>query len=285
MDEFYICDKCNKEFTANSALIRHKRYSTSCGIREDDKLFCCDVNGCMKAYTRKDSLTRHQKTCDKFMCAKQLVKESTVYGNVEMNNNSKNLAVVNLIVFAKDGIKSLSSEDLAEILQGNRNYLEHLIEKVNFNPDKPQHHNIYYPDLKSQYGEVYEEDEWKTKKISEIIDVLLNAKAEDLVKILEKYGESLSENRRNKIKETIENVHYSKYDRVKKLASYLRPIFYNNRKMVKNTRNMMENEKKGVGSDTKYRQNIQKRNKKIDVDQHLAIKKSKKIQDLDLSSD
>ena len=69
-------------------------------------------------------------------------------------------------------------------MKSNENLVQYLIKTVNFNPKKPQHHNILYKNLSSVYGKSYQEGGWIDKKISEIIDMLIDAKLEDLNDIL-----------------------------------------------------------------------------------------------------
>ena len=72
--------------------------------------------------------------------------------------------------------------------------------KVNFDPNKPHHHNVYYPDIKSTYGEVFEDQQWTKKKINEILNTLIDAKREDLNNILNEISEFINKKTRNKMK-------------------------------------------------------------------------------------
>ena len=57
-----------------------------------------------------------------------------------------------IVVFAKDGIKDLNTEELKKLLNSDKNLIQSLIGIVNLNPDKPHHHNIYYSDDKCSCG-------------------------------------------------------------------------------------------------------------------------------------
>src|SRR5271155_5436037 len=115
--------------------------------------------------------------------------------------------------------------------------------KVNFDPNKPQHHNVYYPDIKSTYGEVFEDQQWTKKKINEILNTLIDAKREDLNNILNEMSELFNEETINKIKRVLKNTDYTRLDCRKKLMSYLKPILCNKKGIVEKTRNMMTNNK------------------------------------------
>src|SRR5271154_5778667 len=100
--------------------------------------------------------------------------------------------------------------------------------KVNFDPNKPHHHNVYYPDIKSTYGEVFEDQQWTKKKINEILNTLIDAKREDLNNILNEISEFINKKTRNKMKEVLHNTNYTELDYRKRLIRYLnsknRPI-------------------------------------------------------------
>lgn len=156
-----------------------------------------------------------------------------------MDNLGKNFDEIN--PFAEDGIKNLNINEINDILKSN-NLLKSIILKVNFDPNKPQHHNIYYADTKSAYGEVYENKKWTKKNINEIINILIDAKHEDLNEILDSMINIIKTKTINKIIETIEKSDCSKTDARKKLVAYLKPILYNNKDIVARTRKKMDND-------------------------------------------
>jgi len=120
---------------------------------------------CDKVYKRKDTLTRHRKNCKS---NKNNINGTNNHDNtlIAGDNNTINNIYVNLIIVphGKDGIKDLELKDIKNILKSDSHPIENMILKVNFDPDKPQHHNVYYSDIKSAYGEVYEDQKWTKKK-------------------------------------------------------------------------------------------------------------------------
>src|SRR5207253_9227190 len=111
-------------------------------------------------------------------------------------------------------------------------------------PNKPNHNNVYYPDLKSSCGKIYENNKWVDKKINEIIDTLLDAKTDDLNTILDKFDGVLDKKIRRNIIDTIRDVDYSNPTRRKKLISYIKPILHSNKDVVIKTKKILENLKK-----------------------------------------
>ncbi|AYV85153.1 MAG: hypothetical protein Satyrvirus5_18 [Satyrvirus sp.] len=257
----YICKKCKQNFTTKRNLQRHKNNLFDCvtGSKSKRKRISFKCQFCNMKYTRKDTLQKHLKKCKYVTKKNNKINNKTINKNSNnktsnntnnknsnnnsnnsnnKNSNNKNYYNISLIVFAKDGIKSISPKDLADILKSNCNLFESMISNVNLNPNKPQHHNICYTDIKSSYGEVYEDKKWVKKKIDEILDILLDAKIEDLNEIVNEMGDFLSKKAREKIKNAIENMDYSKPGYRKNLKSYLKPILYNHKDMIIKTRKL-----------------------------------------------
>ena len=274
MSEF-CCKKCGKEFKRNYELNRHINRITSCvGGSKTSRRIKYHCNYCHRKFNRKDSLTRHLKNCnDKINIHKLKGKSNALaYTNVNGNDNTTTLAnfikspiYINLIIYAKDGIKNLSYDELNNVLGSNENLVQALTKTVNLNPNKPQHHNIYYSDMKSSYGEVYENKKWVRKKIDEILETLIDAKLEDLNEILNDMNDFLNKKTRNKIKETIERFDCTKPDYRKKLKTYLRPILYNHKDMIIKTRKL-----------TKKQEDELIRREQAEVELELANRTNKK---------
>lgn len=255
----YKCHNCGHIFDRKSNLDNHLARKKACnkqsGSKTNKKVFDPTCKGCGRTFSRRDSLKRHMNNCKgNNKKTNQNVKgKKIINGNknkqikIKADNSStvnnildNHINVVNLYVFGKDGIKNLTSEELFKMLRSNNNCYESLISMVNFNPDKPQHHNVYYPDMKSSYGVIYENNKWITKKIEEILNLILDAKTEDLNEIINEFGDCLNKKTRIKIKNAIENADYSKPDCRKKLISYLKPILFNNKNMIIKTRKNFE---------------------------------------------
>jgi hypothetical protein len=256
---------------------------------------------CNYPFTRKDSLSDH---INKNRCKKMMMKQkNNIKGKknkqTSINVNCKNSKVNNainspnsnniykiygnipiiLISFGKDGVKNLEPQDYSMIFASNKNMIESFISNVNFNPSKPQHHNIYYGDIKSSYGEVYENNKWVKMKIDEILDTLIQAKVSDLNDILNDMGDILSKKTRNKIKETIENIDYTKPGARKKLKTYLKPILYNHKDMIIKTRKLTREQEEEIFRKEQEQAELEAREEEEAIKQKRSIiKRKKKIQ-------
>ena len=242
----YECKKCGMKFNKKYNYERHCNRKKSCiGGSKTNKHDDYHCKYCKRGFTRKDSMIRHTNTC-KMVKKNKIVKNSKGNNNnniIKGNNNNigkninstvvdKKKIYINLFFFAKDGTSNISRKDLVEILGSDKNLFETIISNVNLNPNKPQHHNIFYNDTKSSYGEVYEDKKWVKKKIDKILNKLLDAKIEDFHDILNDMGDFLNEKSITKIRDAIENIDYRKKDSRKKLIKYLKPILYNHKDMI-----------------------------------------------------
>jgi hypothetical protein len=267
----YNCNNCGQVFDRITTLNKHLSRKIQCikkfESKTNKKVHDPKCDQCGRFFSRKDSLQRHMKIC-KGNINKKIIKgdiKKTVKGDKKIikgdrntmgkkitaangkksiavtgDNNKVNSPIINLFFFGKDGVEHLNINDFLKIIKSNKNLYEALITEINFDPSKPEHHNVYYPDLKSSCGKIYENNKWVNKKIHEIIDTLLDAKTDDLNTILDKFDGVLSKKIRQKIIDTIRDVDYSNPTRRKKLISYIKPILHDNKEIVIKTKKILE---------------------------------------------
>jgi hypothetical protein len=103
--------------------------------------------------------------------------------NQTINNNTQNNTQNNLIV-----INPFGKEDLSHVkLQDYKNYLNSFfpgfikyVEKVHFDENAPQNHNICLTNLRSKYLSIHDGDKWITKEKNDVIDKLIIKKHNQL---------------------------------------------------------------------------------------------------------
>jgi hypothetical protein len=113
---------------------------------------------------------------------------TTINNNITINNNQNNIVVIN--PFGKEDLSHLSLEDYKKFLNGFFPGFLKYIEKVHFDENAPQNHNIYIPNLKSKYLSVHDGDKWVTRMKNDIIDRFINKKHSQLTDKCEELEEA-----------------------------------------------------------------------------------------------
>jgi len=281
----YDCEYCNEKFTYKHNLLRHQRtiHKSKNSNNDTNKKILNKCIHCDKSLSRPDALKRHMEICKVKMVNNK--RDNTVNGtennaiNGDKNqqitktikNNSDNIYNtnnVNLISFAKDGIDSITRDDVNKILNTENTentVIEEFFTIANYDKNKPQHHNVYCKDLKSGVGHVFEEDGWNVKCLSDVASILLTAKANDLDKILKKFGHDLTNSDKKQIIDAINDARgYDPQRGVacsqkarRNLLSRIKHIMYNRKQVVLDT--IKKN--KGLYGEAQMRRSIKKSKK------------------------
>jgi len=258
----FNCDICHIDFTEKKNLVRHQKTKhkkdSNSKTNKKETFKCID---CGKSLSRRDALKRHMKTCKSVKINNIKNTDAGIIGDnntLELQKNNYDNKTINvhndvkLIVFGKDGIDNMTLKKLMKILGSKRNVYESVVDVVNFDPECPESHNVYCSDLKSGVGHIYDEDGWRTKRIEEILDNIIDSKSLDLNQIKELMGDNLSKKNQDRIMSAIDEARgaiaghdgrtYPPGSR-KKLKQYIKQILYNKRDMIMKTRKKTSNKK------------------------------------------
>ncbi len=283
------CNKCKMIFSSLSNLNRHQKSTQSCKFNsKTSKKISYKCKYCKKKFSRNDALKQHinKNRCPVYKQKFNIKENNGVISNKLKGHNCiiqspnsviNNPVTINLVLFGKDGIRNLTYDEINKLFKTNINLVEFLVKAVNLNPEKPQHHNILYTNLRSAYGKSFKNDGWVSNKIDELIDTLIDAKLEDLSDILNEM-EFLDKKAKNKIKETITNLDHKRPFARKKLASYLKPILYNHRDMIVKTMHLTQEQEQEIFRKQQLEAEIDAENEDIKIKE--KTKKIKKIKNL-----
>jgi hypothetical protein len=120
--------------------------------------------------------------------------------------------------FGKDGIDSLQTKEVNNIINTKLDMLLVMITKVNFDPNKPQHHNIYVSDYNGEYAKVYEKKKWVTKRLDDIVDIVIDSKKGDLFGLINVFDADINEKSIRNVEKTVASDMYlnnSKREQIK----------------------------------------------------------------------
>ncbi|AQN67868.1 hypothetical protein [Saudi moumouvirus] len=250
----YVCDKCSKQFDHKSKFNRHLERIRRCdkkknisGSKTSKNIIDNKCKNCNREFSRKDSLARHSKVCKNKKSKTQ--NNKTIIQNNKPKIQNKNL--INICEFVKDSYKNLSAFDLVSIIKTENKFWENYIKIINFNPNVPQHHNVYYPDIKSGYGIVLREGKWTNEKISSIINELIDHRIKDLNEMIQNMKNVINSKGIDNIKNAISDAGTYGSKIRKKLVTYLKPVLYVNKDIVIQTKKHNSNKhidvlKKGI---------------------------------------
>ena len=157
--------------------------------------------------------TNQQKQINKLMGKLQV----NITNNIVQNNH------IQLLSYKNTYTSHLTENDYVQCIKKVSYCVKHLIEKIHFNPIKPENMNIYISNMKDKYLMVYEDGNWNLKNKMEEIDELYNEKEilledwleqhknPEMMKKFERYlNNKENDETMNKIKEEIKLLMYNK---------------------------------------------------------------------------
>jgi len=110
--------------------------------------------------------SNQQKQINKLMGKLQV----NITNNIVQNNH------IQLLSYKKTDTSHLTEKDYIQCIKKVSYCVKHLIEKIHFNPIKPENMNIYISNMKDKYLMVYEDGNWNLKNKMQEIDELYNEK-------------------------------------------------------------------------------------------------------------
>jgi len=178
------CLRCYKTFTSTHNLQRHVENKKCRRIQHP---FECEK--CHLQLGSQPAKSRHQKICKGLTsttlsvappCPPVVNKVHTnnggIHNNCTTNNNQNNIIINN---FGSENMSHISSEFIEKCLMNVRRGVFDYIERVNFNPDVPENHNIRYEDSRSV--KIKEADNtWRLRTMQPTIEHLIKTRCREL---------------------------------------------------------------------------------------------------------
>ena len=200
--EKFRCELCDVIYTTNNKLLNHKKKIHN--IENELKYFNCKF--CGKSFHNKPNLYKHYNICKKnipitneiknnnltesninneqtlvlieqIKILSQKVNELTESNkknksiNINSNNNNTNNTINNNIIIngiGKEDMSFLSLEDKQNIMKAGLNSIFKLIEKLNFNTNKPENHNFCVTSINDKHASVINPDNKKIIKADKL---------------------------------------------------------------------------------------------------------------------
>lgn len=173
----FKCKYCEQGYKHKSSLSKHIKYSCTKNKTEDltelVRLLNLQLEQQKNEFETK--LQTQTKQIEKLM-DKLEINNYTNSNNTIINNVTNN---INLLNYKDTDTSHLTNIDYKKCLEKASRCVLKLIEKVHFNPDKPENMNIYISNMKNNYMMMYKENKWNLVTKEEM-DSVYNHK-EDLI--------------------------------------------------------------------------------------------------------
>ena len=255
MESDNTCSKCGKIFKNKYALFRHANRKTSCV--DNENIYKCD--NCSYKCKRKSLLDNHikKKKCSQYNITtthipNQMALPIEINNNVNgdnnnitnnnyitnnVNNTSKiiNKTYINIVAYGKEDISFMSEDDVLHFLFMGVMSIPELVKFIHFNKDKPEFHNIYISNIKSNFAKRYDGLKWNICDKNDAIEEEYMRACDFLENMYIEYKEKgmLGELTKTKMDKFI--IRKDNKDYVEKMAAKILMILYNNRDIVEET--------------------------------------------------
>ena len=180
-----FCKKGNLERHINTSCISKKNLEHEIGdltnkriIIENDNNNEEDIDGLYEQINHQQTeIDILKQTIEKLLnrqCSNNFTIQQIINNN-NINNINNNNLYVNINSFGKENLSHITEKDYKKYMSGFFPGFIKFIEKIHFDINMPENHNIYITNLKSRYTTIYDNEnkKWLTKNKDEIIDNLI----------------------------------------------------------------------------------------------------------------
>jgi len=145
--------------------------------------FKCEL--CNKEFSRADSLKRHYKQ----FCKNRKEEKNTI-NVINTENNFNLITCVNINNFTKENLKSLSNDDILEIVNRCYTCIPKLFKKIHI--DIPENRNLYLTSIKNQFLYAYQDNKWQLNDIKNILNIIKDQKMDIVENFIENNKEKFT---------------------------------------------------------------------------------------------
>ena len=188
------CEKCEKILSNNRNYNNHIKVCKG----KINKLECIK---CKEIFTLPQAKYRHQKSC-KFKTSSELILENVNINNQIINNNTNqiinnntnnqiinnqiinnntNQIIIEIRNFGDENKEYITNAFLLDCYKNGYYGLIEMIEKIYFNKEHPENHNVRIGSFKNKYFEIHNDNNWIPQGINETLNRMINTAATDII--------------------------------------------------------------------------------------------------------
>ena len=166
----FTCKYCEQKFKFRQSMNRHIKYSCNKNKDEDLKELVRLMNVQLEQqkqeiYLQKNQIETQSKQIEKLM------------GKLEIHGSfNKTINNFNLLSYRETDTSHLTDQDYRFCIKKVNYCVKNMIEKVHFNPVKPENMNIYISNIKDKYIMVYDGHNWNLANKKDELDRLYEEK-------------------------------------------------------------------------------------------------------------
>jgi hypothetical protein len=164
--DLYICSICKKHFLHSSSLYRHRAKCKEEEVKEIPKI---DLETEIRDLRKKiDVLEKKQNT--------NIENQNNI--KTQNNNNNTNIKTQNNIIincFGNENLDYITDKVIIHCMNKIYGAIPLLIEKIHFDPEHPENHNIQIPNKKLPHAKIMNNKrEWQFVNKKEAIDTMVD---------------------------------------------------------------------------------------------------------------
>jgi hypothetical protein len=165
----FVCKYCDQTFSFKQSMFRHIKYS--CTKNKDE-----DLKELVRLLNAQLEQQRNEFQAQLQTQAKQIEK---LMGKLEINGSFNTTNIQNniqLLAYKDTDVSHLTETDYKTCIKKVNYCVMKLIEKIHFNPNKPENMNIYISNMKDKYIMVYDGTNWNLANKREELDKIYEEK-------------------------------------------------------------------------------------------------------------
>lgn len=232
------CTYCGKLFKHKSSRSRHERnhcqyneripYSRLVELLNDKNNMLLQIDGENKNY---DTKIKEMKSKIKVLVDK-IESIEAGYENPKCQNSNQNInAILNINNYHQTNYDFLTKYDFIRCIRDCNKCVQRLVERVHFNPNRPENMNIFVSSYQGKFLMIYRNGKWVMRPKKNEVDILFEEKELILENWLSEYGSQYPDLVR-KYNRYVKNKNTAGESFVNELKSEIIMTLYNNRDMV-----------------------------------------------------
>ena len=223
----HSCKYCEKIYSTNSNLCKHLK---KCKEKKKTDEASHHMEELVKLLNEKIE-KRDRQLEEKNKQIDELIKKAGI--NIGTQNIQQNINQnIKILAYDNTDLSHLTNNDYLKCLKHSNFCIPHLIQKIHFNPKKPENHNIYISNLKNNYVMIYNGNKWMINDREESIQNLIDEKESIIEQKLEEWIEN-GEQYPDIMKKFNRYLEKRENDKVlNKIKSEIKMMLFNNRDIV-----------------------------------------------------